>query len=136
MNVPDEILAQKSQIHPAAYRGGGILGSYVKQPRGGYLPPSWFQTIPFSNENGLFPTENIHPSLVGLVVHYLTRYMQTGNIRKAFHVPMVGAQAKQMLSISSRGISPVLELAGYLTKINGLSEFSIVNACKAVTFDV
>lgn len=46
----------------------------IKQPRGGYIKPSEFKTLQLSDDKEL-GDENIHSSIIGLTVDYLTRYM-------------------------------------------------------------
>ena len=47
----------------------------IKQPRGGYLNPKFFEKIQLENKNELSEEENIHASLVGLAVDYMVRYI-------------------------------------------------------------
>ena len=49
--------------------------SQVKQPTGGYLNPKDMDRIQLNSDNTLNEEENISPSLVGIAVDYLTRYM-------------------------------------------------------------
>ncbi len=58
--------------------------SKVKQPRGGYLNPKKFTIIELDNKNVLKENENIHASLIGLVVDYLTRFLVEKNLESAF----------------------------------------------------
>lgn len=46
----------------------------VKQPRGGYLNPRQFQVVELEPLGVLHEEENIHASLVGIAVDYLTRW--------------------------------------------------------------
>ena len=41
------------------------------------------------SENVLSEQENIHPSLVGMAVDYLSRYMLERNAKKAFHISTI-----------------------------------------------
>ncbi|MBT1162179.1 hypothetical protein JS541_10085 [Bifidobacterium sp. SO1] len=100
----------------------------TKQPYGGFLKPSSFERVQLQDENSLFPVENVSPSLVGLTVDYLTRYM-TDDPRSAidaFDISLRGAyladeevQAKEMIN----GIS-------------GLGDRSITLAVKLTAYDV
>ena len=47
----------------------------VKQPRGGYVNPRLFETHQLSVERQLNDEENIHATLVGLCVDYMTRFV-------------------------------------------------------------
>ena len=62
----------------------------AKQPRGGYLPISTFDEIQF-NDNNELKEENIHSSLVGLVVDYSTRFMLTKNLENSFRISIMGS---------------------------------------------
>lgn len=78
----------------------------IKQPRGGYL--------------------NIHASLVGLAVDYMTRYT-------------MGAPAEQAFEISLLGSSYVKQedkARTLLQKVKGLDDQSILSACQLVGYDV
>ena len=44
----------------------------IKQPRGGYLPIARFQVRTLEDAHTLAPKENLHPTVVGLAVDYLT----------------------------------------------------------------
>lgn len=46
--------------------------SQIKQPYGGYLRPRDFECIVLNDDNVLSEQENIHPSLVGMAVDYLS----------------------------------------------------------------
>ncbi|QMT98785.1 hypothetical protein H3143_01470 [Mycoplasma tullyi] len=65
---------------------------YTTQPKGGYLPFKMFK------EHSLVPDEflshkleNIHPTLMGLVVDYLTRYMLSSDPNGSFKISLMGA---------------------------------------------
>ena len=100
--------------------------SKISQPRGGYLNPKELERIELSSNKVLFEEENIHPSLVGLAVDYLTRYMLNKNVRKAFSISLVGAKLGYLDDVAER----------FLTKIKGLDDQSIIYACKLSGFDV
>ena len=48
--------------------------SKIKQPRGGYINRKSFACITLEDEITLNTQENIHPSLIGLVIDYMTRF--------------------------------------------------------------
>ena len=55
----------------------------VKQPRGGYIKPSQFEQIVY--DDGIkFEKENLHASIIGMVVDYLTRYMTGFELKDAW----------------------------------------------------
>lgn len=104
----------------------------IKQPKGGYIPPSKFEKIVISDDTTLNPTENIHGSVVGLAVDYLTRFATGTNIIDAFHISLQGAVIAEELGM--KGSKDVAK--NLLEGISGLDDSSIINACKLVTFDV
>ena len=104
----------------------------ITQPRGGYLKPSEFECIELEDGKVLFEDENIHASLVGLVVDYMTRFIMGTNVKNAFSISILGAKNAEMFGYNGS----INELNKYLTNITGLNKKSIINACKAVTFDV
>ncbi|MFJ6246119.1 hypothetical protein ACIQHV_33010, partial [Bacillus bombysepticus] len=65
--------------------------SKVKQPRGGYIKPKDFVVTDLLDTNILNESENIHSSLVGLAVDYLTRFLNGAPIEKAFKISLMGA---------------------------------------------
>ena len=77
-------------------------------------------------------TENVHASVIGMVVDYLTRFMMGTEITKAFEISCMGAACAVKLG----NTGAVKEAKEYLAEIKGLDDKSIINACKMVTFDV
>ncbi len=65
--------------------------SMVKQPYGGYLNKKQFDITTIDDEKILNETENIHASLIGLAVDYLTRFMMGTTVEKAFKISLQGA---------------------------------------------
>lgn len=116
-----------------------------KQPRGGFLRPSEFMKIPLEDNVSLNPSENIHPSIVGMTVDYLSRFTIGVNVEDAFAISLKGArEAERFLSagcirIAHNSLSKTkcLDIANnYLSKIKGLDDESITYACKLTSFDV
>lgn len=101
----------------------------TKQPRGGYLPLSKFSQKKLSKleEEISINDENIHPSIVGMVVDYLTRYKQGADSVEAFNISISGA-----LRTRESGIA--LHLLYQI--VNGDDEQSVEAACKIVGFDM
>ena len=97
----------------------------IKQPHGGYIKPSEFEKIQFEDGNKL-TEENIHSSLVGLVVDYMTRYIMGAPIEEAFKISLLGANIINDSKYAHK----------LLHNINGLDNKSIYNACKLVGYDV
>lgn len=98
----------------------------IKQPYGGYLKPSSFDRIVIDDSSTLYDQENIHASIVGSVVDYMTRLMLGRNKEDAFRVALAGSSI-----IGQREIAEEL-----VNKINGTDSESIISACKLVGFDV
>uniref|UniRef100_UPI0036D2A588 hypothetical protein n=1 Tax=Streptomyces atratus TaxID=1893 RepID=UPI0036D2A588 len=97
----------------------------TKQPRGGYIKPKDFNVIELNDGIDLYGEENIHSTLIGLSVDYLTRFTMGTSLEKTF-------------KISLRGASIVIEsdyAEELLNGISGLDDNSIENACKLVGFD-
>ena len=98
----------------------------TKQPRGGYINPKKMTVIQ-QNDNCLLSTEeNIHPSLVGLVVDYLTRFMLGKTASEAFEISLSGASAAKQKKYAQMLVE----------KVKGLDDESICNACKLCGYDV
>lgn len=100
--------------------------SQVKQPYGGYIKPSMFSRKVFDDKTALNPEENIHSSIVGLAVDYLTRFIMSRNILNSFEISLRGAV-----------IAGAAETAGrLLERIRGTDSESVVSACRLAGFDV
>ena len=107
--------------------------SAIKQPRGGYIKPSEFEAIVIDDGITLNAEENVHGSIVGMVVDYLTRYLMGADIVEAFRISLQGAVMAEKMG----GVKKALAIADKLLKgIKGLDDTSVINACKLVTFDV
>ncbi len=63
----------------------------IKQPKGGYLKPSQFNTKNLNNEQELNENENIHPTVIGMTVDYLTRFIISKNVNESFAISYLGA---------------------------------------------
>lgn len=97
----------------------------VKQPYGGFLKPKEFQIVTFNDGKGLNENQNIHPSLIGLAVDYLTRF-QLGEAKKdAFSISMMGATL----------INEIRYARSLLDRVKGLDDESIKSACKLSGYD-
>ncbi len=98
----------------------------TKQPYGGYLPTKMFSKIILEDGKAPKEIENINPSLVGLAVDYLTRFMIEKSADKAFYISTLGAENMRMEDVA----------INLKSKITGLDDESIVSACKLTGFDV
>ena len=106
--------------------------SAIKQPRGGYIKPSEFDTIVMDDGVILNEVENVHSSVVGMAVDYLTRFITGTDIVDVFTVSMQGAMMAEKL-----GVKKAMSIAEkFLKGIKGLDDKSVINTCKLVTFDV
>ena len=98
----------------------------IQQPHGGYLPMKSFSKEVNNDGIVLNEEENIHSSLVGLAVDYLTRFMSGDSAEQAFHISTLGAKV-----IGKQNVAAALKAT-----ISGLDDKSIVSACKLAGFDV
>ena len=100
----------------------------IQQPHGGYINPKQLTKTSLPSEENLndISLENVHASLVGLAVDYLTRFMLTKDVLKSFEISMHGANV----------IGKDKKCAELLYNIRGLDERSIECAIKVVGFDV
>lgn len=104
----------------------------VKQPRGGFIKPSEFQVIDMNDGITINEEENIHSSIVGMAVDYLTRLSLGTDASEAFNISIQGALIAEYLG-RKKSEKTAKEL---LSGIRGIDDNSIINACKLVTFDV
>lgn len=105
----------------------------VKQPTGGYIKPSQFEAHKIDDGLVLNETENVHASVIGMAVDYLTRFTMGTEAIEAFSISCKGAMiAEQMFN--QKGVME--NVSKLLSGIKGLDDKSIINACKMVTYDV
>lgn len=99
----------------------------IKQPRGGYLNPKMFTSESLGEGiDELNTIESIVPSLVGLTVDYLSRYMTGTDINKVFVIAKAGADIIGESALAHKLISG----------IHGLDDKSIQYAAQLAGFDV
>lgn len=98
----------------------------IRQPEKGYLPTSFFQKSLLPTNTVLYDNENIHASLIGMAVDYLTRHMMGVRPREAFQISLLGAENAGLLSYAEQ----------LCDHVYGLSDTSIICACKLCGFDV
>ena len=104
----------------------------IKQPQGGYLSIKEFKVVELSNTKRLNDIENIHASVIGMAVDYLTRLMNGASVIEAFKISLLGAARAEEFEVKNAKN----EILSYVLNIKGLDDESIINACKAVSFDV
>lgn len=106
--------------------------SAITQPRGGYIKPSEFETISLTDNITIYDEENIHGSITGLAVDYLTSLVMGTNANEAFKISLLGATSAEKFG-QNNSLATANKL---LIDIKGIDDISIINACKLVTFDV
>ena len=68
----------------------------VKQPYGGYIKPSQFEEIVY-NDGKVLGEENVHASIMGMTVDYLTRFMMGATVDEAFKISKTGYEFRLQL---------------------------------------
>lgn len=96
-----------------------------KQPRGGFLNPKQFSVVQLEDNITLNP-ENINPSIIGIVVDYLTRFMSGTAKEKAFQISIWGAM----------NVKEFDNCYDLLDQVTGLDDDSIFSACQLAGYDV
>lgn len=101
----------------------------IKQPFGGYINPKLFSKE-LLNDNketkSLYPAENIHASLIGLTVDYLTRTIISQNPVLSFNISIRGAS---LIGEEIRAINKAM-------LVNNLEDEAITLACQLAGYDV
>ncbi|MHC5225624.1 hypothetical protein [Ignatzschineria sp. LJL83] len=96
----------------------------IKQPWGGFINKKDMLQEHINDNNILSENENIHPSLIGLTVDYLTRNIIFNNKESIFKVSLLGAllvseskKAENFLNeidiLDTKTVKACLKLAGY-----------------------
>lgn len=98
----------------------------IKQPRGGYVNPRKFREVILNDEKNLNDEENVHASIIGMAVDYLSRIIMGDTKEEAFKISLIGAQIIQQSNKAQK----------LLDKIKGVDDNSIIAACKLVGYDV
>lgn len=106
--------------------------SEIKQPRGGYIKLSQFDIHKIDDEYILNDKENVHASIIGIVVDYLTRYAMGTELINAFKISCMGAKRAEILFNQKNAMKNANKL---LSGIKSIDKKSIINACKLVTYD-
>lgn len=120
--------------------------SQISQPRGGYIKPSDMKEISLF-DGKVLGEENVHASITGMAVDYLTRYMvgkingldDKTNLCKAFNISILGYTFRSEL-LGNKAVAQDqknhVDINYLLRKINGLDDDSIIAACKVTAYDV
>lgn len=114
----------------------------VSQPRGGYVPKSQFDKSSIDDNNlglikpFLYEKENVHGSVVGMAVDYLTRFIMGNDAEVAFNISLMGAHNKDHLlkTTDDENLKLAKQMASEMNR--NLDAKTIINACKLATFDV
>ncbi|MBE8787203.1 hypothetical protein ACTXLQ_13925 [Enterococcus hirae] len=107
--------------------------SEIKQPRGGYVKTTELEVHIFDDGQVLNEKENIHASIVGMAVDYLTRFIMGTDVKCAFNISFSGAIIAEQMYGQKNNLNIANNL---LSNISGLDNKSIISACKMVTYDV
>lgn len=98
----------------------------VKQPRGGYIKPKSMSAIILGEgSENLKQYGNIHASLIGITVDYLTRFMLGVPVDEAFKISFLGASL----------IGKEKHAQKLASNITGLNRRSALNAIKLCGYD-
>lgn len=111
----------------------------IKQPRGGYIKPSQFQEISLDDGKILSENENIHASVIGMAVDYLTRFMMGTNIKEAFRISIQGYIIRTKIvkeAVILEDKKKQVDIITLLHQIKGLDDNSIIATCKVTAYDV
>lgn len=120
------------------YSVTGII-KLVKQPRYGYIPTKLFKEVQLDDISVLNERENIHASLVGLAVDYLTRFVILSgnrfrlktNVVDAFQISLTGAKLVGEDNFAYSLCSRIVQEYD----VYGLNDVVVDCACKLVGFD-
>ena len=97
----------------------------IKQPRGGYIKPSQFKLQKIDDEKILNEQENVHASVIGMAVDYLTRFVMGADILEAFKISCMGAKVAESMFKQKSALKTAQKL---LVGIKGLDNNSVINA--------
>lgn len=107
-----------------------------KQPYGGFIPVKSLNKLKIDDGCTLNEEENIHPSIVGLAVDYLTRFMISNDAESVFSISMKGAcildAYKRTIFIKYK--NKAKKLIKKITSID--NDETIIAACKLSGFDI
>lgn len=98
----------------------------VSQPYGGYIKPKSFSIEHLGGDELDAGSENVNPTLIGLAVDYMTRYMVSESKEDAFKISLMGSGC-------AHEKDKALKL---LNNITGLDDESVCSAIKLVGYDV
>ncbi len=106
----------------------------VKQPRGGYVNPKLLTVTELGGAGALaevdHKVENVHASIMGLSVDYLTRLAGGTEPQEAFHVSLLGAAALGQ-AVFTRAVRDIEALTPGV-----IDDATIAAACRLSGYDV
>ena len=125
--APRQVVIMPTNFVPAPPGGVSVTRriSMIKQPLRGYLPISDFE-VSHLHDGKILGEENVHASLIGLAVDYLSRFVHGTPREEAFHISLFGARNVH----ESEHANQLLKL------INSLNDISITSAIKLAGYDV
>lgn len=98
----------------------------TKQPYGGYVPMNLFTHLKLTDEHLLNAKENVHPSIIGVVIDYLFRYYTSNDVTDSFKNAILGAW----------NVGEINQAIDLIADIGELNERTIVASCKLAGYDV
>ena len=126
--VRAETPQQSSEVEskPTTRRGVSVTRriSEVDQPPGGFINPRLMNETRFDDGKTL-GEENIPPTIVGLAVDYLTRWVMGSSLSEAFIISVLGGFAGGKAE----------DVAEHMCGIRGLDDDSIESACRTCMYD-
>ena len=106
--------------------------SEIKQLRGGYVKPSQLEVKVIDDGKVLFEVEKLHASIIGMAVDYLTRLSMGASVDDTFSISLRDAKA----ALAFGKPNAMRTAKEFKSKIKGIDDKSVINACKLTTFDV
>lgn len=94
----------------------------IQQPWGGYINPKIMHRRSYDDGLSLNEEVSLMPTTMGLVVDYMTRFMITHNVLKAFDIPIKGAKISGLENL----------VTDQLESIKGLDDDSINAATRII----
>lgn len=96
----------------------------VVQPPGGFIDPRMLKETVL-DDGKILGEENIPPTIVGLAVDYLTRWVMGSSLSEAFIISVIGGMFGGKAE----------DVAEHMCGIRGLDDESIENACRTCMYD-
>lgn len=111
-----------------------IKGTPNAQPRGGFLPTKQLKIEEYSDGYELKTEyEQVHASLVGLTVDYLTRFIFDKNARDAFAISLMGAE---LIGERNYALKLITSIEKEWKKKQTITDKIVANALQLSAYDV